>query len=132
MPLKYLRLGYTETNLMFVYFIETYRPTLINSKMHILKQNMIKWLYTTSGYYDNTIKSDYMNASHGKEDPSVYKTYFNTILHFIQDSDVFYYNSHYNMESDEFKSMLDHIKPKQYGSDIPKEIFLNLPKINLY
>jgi hypothetical protein len=38
MPLKYLRLGFTETTLLFIYFIETYKKEFISDKMIQLKK----------------------------------------------------------------------------------------------
>lgn len=87
MPEKILRLGYTETTLLFIYWMNNIKKEN-NENLVESKNTLIKWLYTTSGYYDKTIKSDFMNATHGKEDPEIYVKYMNLLLEFIKNSDI--------------------------------------------
>ena len=99
MPLKYLRLGFTESTLLFIYFMEIYNKHLINENIIKLKKKMIQWFYTTSGYYDKTITASYMNAEHQYDDPYIYNVYFNELLHFVKNADLFTYGIHYNKNS---------------------------------
>ena len=109
MPEKNLRLGFTEMTLLFIYWLEKYNKNKTDKHM---KNMMIKWLYTTSGYYDNTISSNYMNASHIKKDPDVYEKYFETLLNFIKNSDNFIYGIHNCSYDKELKYFLEFIKSK--------------------
>jgi hypothetical protein len=63
--MKIVRLGMTETELIFLTYVIRHKGTLINPevKKHISKYilNMVNWLYTTSGYYDKTVKGSYFN-----------------------------------------------------------------------
>jgi hypothetical protein len=128
MPLKYLRLGFTETTLLFIYFIETYNKEFISAEMIESKKKLIKWLYTTSGYYDKKIQSCYMDAKHtDNSDPVIYKQYFNTLLNFIKDADVFSYGIHYDKTSYEFSVMLNYINKKK-NIEINKNTFFDFTK----
>lgn len=116
-PLKYLRLGYTECTLMFIYFIETQHKELLTPLMLGLKERMIKWLYTTSGYYDKKITCGYMNARHIDTDPEVYKKYFSILLSFIKGADAFRVCVHYCKTSDEVMLMLNELQVvKEYNT----------------
>ena len=76
------------------------------------KSYKIKWLYTTSGYYDNTIKGSNMNVVHRNVDPPVYLTYLETLLNFIKDSDNFTYLSHFPADSADVQHMLGFLNIK--------------------
>jgi hypothetical protein len=85
---KILRLGFTESSLLFIYWLNNYN-NINNKELIESKKNLIKWLYTTSGYYDNTIISYYMNAEHEFLDPVIYIKYMERLLNFIKQSDIF-------------------------------------------
>jgi hypothetical protein len=63
--MKIVRLGMTETELVFLsYVIRNHGASLPSDvKKHISKfiLNMVNWLYTTSGYYDKSVKGNYFN-----------------------------------------------------------------------
>jgi hypothetical protein len=115
MPIKILRLGLTECSLLFIYWLNKYKKIkteeVINSKTIL-----IKWLYSTSGYYDNTIQSTYMDAIHSDNDTDTYNKYMDTLLEFIKYSDNYAFCFHiYSLEKElnEFKTL---INPKNnYG-----------------
>lgn len=87
MPVKLLRLGYTESTLLFIYWLHMY--TNLNSPEIIeLKNIKIKWLYTTSGYYDITQSGHYFNVIHNETDPVIYTKYMAIIYNFIKDADI--------------------------------------------
>ena len=88
MPIKLLRLGFTECTLLFIYWINEFQNDN-NTIICDAKKNLIKWLYTTSGYYDKTITSSYMNATHLSNDTIIYKKYMNLLLNFVENADFF-------------------------------------------
>jgi len=113
MPTKNLRLGFTEMSLLFCYWYETIyhkKESKILDRIIELKNCMIKWFYTTSGYYDKIIKSNYMDAYHPNNiDPKTYNKYFSTLYNFIKKSD-FSYGIHYNQEEPEFKDFYNSLE----------------------
>lgn len=109
MQKKILRLGFTEETLLFIYWINKYK-NINNAEIINLKKSCIKWLYTTSGYYDNTIDSNYMDATHPDDDTEIYNKYMEYNLDFIKNSDN--YNFKTNMYTnfnydDEFKKYIN-------------------------
>jgi len=74
MPLKILRLGFTEFTLVFYYWLS------INYKLVLPKNWLLDWLYTTSGYYDKTVKYKYKNVERKITDPENYVKYMNILL----------------------------------------------------
>ena len=87
MPLKILRLGYTETTLLFIYWMNNVN-NINNNDLVKAKNTFIKWLYTTSGYYDKQIISSYMNAEHKNNDPAIYIKYMEFLLNFMKNCDI--------------------------------------------
>jgi hypothetical protein len=83
MPVKLLRLGFTETTLLFIYWCKKYK----NIKFKEMKNTFTKWLYTTSGYYDKTMNGNYFDVIHNDKDPEVYIKYLNILLTFLKNSD---------------------------------------------
>ena len=106
---KLLRLGFTEMTLLLIYWLEKY-----NEKKDIdTKKLMIKWLYTTSGYYDNTISSYYMDACHPNEkDPIVYEKYFESLLNFIKNADNFTFGVHRKPDDKELNDFINFLQLK--------------------
>ena len=93
MPQKILRLGFTESTLLFYYWLNKYKHIITND-ITITKKLMIQWLYTTSGYYDTTIQSSYMDAVHPDCDTEIYNQYMELLLQLIKNSDCIRYNMH--------------------------------------
>jgi hypothetical protein len=54
-----LRLGYTETTLLFYYYLN--KNNISNEIILNSQQNFINWLLTTSGFYDKKIKGSNFN-----------------------------------------------------------------------
>ena len=55
--MKIVRLGMTETTLLFLTFVSrNYKlePQIKKNISHII-MNMVNWLYSTSGYYDKSV-----------------------------------------------------------------------------
>ncbi len=95
MPAKILRLGFTEFSLLFIYWLNKYKK-INNFYIINLKQQLINWLYTTSGYYDNTIQYTYMNTTHTIQDTEIYIKYMETMLEFIKNPDRYTFCLHVN------------------------------------
>ena len=93
MKTKLLRLGFTEETLLFIHWINKYK-NINNIELINLKNSCIKWLYTSSGYYDNTINSNYMDAIHPPDDTEIYNKYMEYILDFIKNSDNYLFKTH--------------------------------------
>lgn len=56
---KYLRLGYTESDLLFTYYIVNISPKKIDimkdENLKLNTETMLNWFYSTSGFYDKSI-----------------------------------------------------------------------------
>lgn len=125
MPQKILRLGMTECSLLFIYWLNNYKK-LNNQELTNSKNDLTKWLYTTSGYYDKTQKGNYFDVVH-KNDPDVYKKYMEILLDFIKNSDIYDYKFHnfsFKNEINEFKNI---VNPK-IESHLNQEIVFNFIK----
>jgi hypothetical protein len=82
-PIKILRIGMTESTLLFIFWCEKYKK--INFKE--MKEAMIRWFYTTSGYYDKSMEGNYFNVTHSVNDPEIYIKYFDKLLEFFKNSE---------------------------------------------
>ena len=84
-----LRVGFTETTLLFYYYLEN----ILNIDITILKlidsqNNLINWLYSTSGFYDKTINGTYFDIDVKKAKKSnVYNYYFSNLLNIVKNYD---------------------------------------------
>ena len=87
----YLRLGFTETTLLFYYWLENSRhadASIINA-IHSSRHDLINWLYTTSGFYDKSIQGTYFNIhSAAALLSSVYNTYILKLLELIKNTEL--------------------------------------------
>lgn len=123
MPTKILRLGFTESSLLFIYWMNHHKNINNDNLMMKSKNDLIKWLYTTSGYYDKTQSGNYFNVVHCEEDTDIYKKYMNIILDFIKNSDICTVSLHkFSNETyiEDFKKMLN---PKKYQSIFKETVF---------
>jgi hypothetical protein len=124
MPIKILRLGYTENTLLFIYWMNNYKK-INNFYLTEAKNKFIKWLYTTSGYYDNTIKSDYMDAKHDIEDPQIYNEYMNLCFEFIKNSDNFQFCLHKITNNMDYYDEFKHVFNCKNNNHISQEMLFN-------
>jgi hypothetical protein len=89
-----LRLGATETTLLFFYFLDNYENfyhgvELLPDKLKYVdsQKYFINWLYSTSGFYDKEINGSYFDFDGDYVlKSSVYNEYFSKILSIIKDS----------------------------------------------
>jgi hypothetical protein len=75
-----IRLGYTESQLLFYYYLDKFN--VYDKKSYEERQtSLINWLYSTSGFYDKTITGSYFNfdANHIKT-TDIYNKYFDKVL----------------------------------------------------
>jgi hypothetical protein len=99
----------TEFSLLFMYWLNKYKQINTNEVIQS-KITLIKWLYSTSGYYDNTINSTYMDARHTENDTETYIKYMETLLDFIKNSNNYkfcFHNFTLHNEMDEFKLLIN-------------------------
>jgi hypothetical protein len=77
--MKIVRLGSTETTLLFLTFIsKNYNlHSKVRKHISIMMLNSVNWLYSTSGYYDKKVKGQYFDF----DMTSFTKNYFNFINH---------------------------------------------------
>lgn len=77
--MKIVRLGMTETSLIFLTFLSrnvNLEPE-IKKKISRIIMSMINWLYSTSGYYDKSVKGNHFNF----DVKSINSNYFKFINH---------------------------------------------------
>ena len=121
MPQKILRLGMTECSLLFIYWLNNYKK-INNNELKDSNNNLIKWLYTTSGYYDKTQKGTYFNVEHNNNNiPIVYNTYIEEIFDFIKNADIYNYKFHnftLKNELEEFKNYINPVKESHLTQEI--------------
>lgn len=55
--MKFLRPGYTESTLQFIHYALNFKDKIVNHT----ESELIKWLYTTSGFYDTDFSGSYFN-----------------------------------------------------------------------
>ena len=80
-----LRLGYTETTLLFFYYLDLQK--IRNSEYVDSQNNLINWLCSTSGFYDKNICGSYFDFDANKiKNLDVYNNYFNRLLNIVKNS----------------------------------------------
>ena len=80
-----LRLGFTETSLLFFYYLD--EKNIFNEKYISKQNNLINWLYSTSGFYDKEIQGSYFNFDAEKiKHSKIYNEYFKELLFFLKDN----------------------------------------------
>ena len=129
MPKKLLRLGLTECALLYIFWLNQ-NENFKDPELYELKKDLIKWLYTTSGYYDKTQIGNYFNVEHPiseddinngnipDNDTLIYKLYMNNLLYFIKDSDLYdfkfdnlyIYDNEYKFQNSDVLAMIPNFK----------------------
>lgn len=93
--MKIIRLGYTETSLLFVYYLKKYKKYNFTNDDNEFINLLINWLHTTSGYYDKLIKGDYFNIDANKSiDSHIYHNYMEKLLLNLNNSNILQLNFH--------------------------------------
>lgn len=72
---KIIRLGMTESGLLFLNWVYKHAKLTIDQQQVIMKHimNLTNWLYSTSGYYDKSVKGDKFNFDHSALNSNYYK-----------------------------------------------------------
>lgn len=86
-PIQVVRLGYTETTLLYIYWLEINNDEVANHPETITIKNSVRqWLHTTSGFYDNSHKefTYFDNGRYKWYDSDTYKSYFSLVLNFVK------------------------------------------------
>lgn len=122
MPEKILRLGLTECSLLFNYWLK-YHKNINNIYKDNYKNDLIKWLYTTSGYYDKTQPGNYFNVVHSEEDTDIYKKYMNLIFDFIKNSDIYTFCIHNHLNKTHIEDFKKIVNPKKEAFVSQKIVF---------
>ena len=114
--MKIVRLGYTETSLLFIFYIKNYKKYICNKDENENIKNLINWLYTTSGYYDKSIKGDYFNFDTYKcVNSIIYNEYMSKLLINLYDCDILQLNFHnFNENINNYKNdFVNHFNSKK-------------------
>lgn len=75
-----IRLGYTESQLLFYYYLD--KTNVFDKKEYEDRQNnLINWLYSTSGFYDKNVPGTYFNFdAKNIKSTETYNKYFEKVL----------------------------------------------------
>ena len=75
-----IRLGFTESTLLFYYYLNKFN-LVDNEAYKDCQNNLVNWLYSTSGFYDKTVKGTYFDfdTEHNKN-TCLYNKYFEKVL----------------------------------------------------
>lgn len=106
---NYLRLGFTESTLLFYYYCQVNNINNIHTGSH---NSLINWLYSTSGFYDKNIEGSYFNFNAEIiKKSNVYNKYFEKLLDMIKNKNnniKLYFNFHIHNMDDKLKMELKH------------------------
>ena len=127
-----LRLGFSETTLLYYYYLENILKIHIINYKHS-PSSIINWLYTTSGFYDKSITGEYMKFNADQCIKSkVYNEYFKRLLNIIKNYNgniflcigIVVSDTFVNMYINDFKQYLNKDKLDNYLSiqDLYKKI----------
>jgi hypothetical protein len=95
--MKIIRLGYTESSLLFIFYIQKIKKLNIITNNDDIKfiNNLINWLYTTSGFYDKLIEGSYFDFDGNKCINSInYNVYMNELFLSLKNCDLLQLNLH--------------------------------------
>jgi hypothetical protein len=95
----YLRLGMSESSLLFMHYLEKYIDSNSEALLASYRNKILNWLFSTSGYFDVEIKGrlfDFDNQYDKIIKSETYNTYFDNLLEFIKTNsfDEFYFKCH--------------------------------------
>jgi hypothetical protein len=118
------RLGMTESTLLLFYFFD-HVLQCPSSKLYNDQQNyLINWLFSTSGFYDKTVKGNYFDfdAENIKKQPDgVYLKYFRALLNIVRTVKqrvVFnFHKIHPELSTDEFYEYIERAEHPEYDEE---------------
>lgn len=109
-----LRLGLTETTLLFFYYVYLFR-----GECHFKLTPLIDWLFSTSGFYDKKVSGTYFDFDKNQiQNSEVYNLYFEKLLQIVKNNnttlELYFHNIDKNEYKEDFLNYIDyHSKPKQ-------------------
>jgi hypothetical protein len=110
--MKYLRLGLTECSLLLFYFLINIK----NDKSITYDKGLINWLYSTSGFYDKSIKGyyfDFDNEYYNIINSVIFNNYFTELLKYLYECDYFSICLHQiNIKDRKNELFIDYLKIK--------------------
>lgn len=83
--MKFLRLGLTESTILYHYYNQKYHNIKINDK------RIVNWLYSTSGFYDKNIKGNYFNFNNEFDKilkSDIFNKYFENLLNILKEDNI--------------------------------------------
>lgn len=114
-----IRLGFTESTLLFLWFLDNKNINIDNNLYINEKKSGINWLYSTSGFYDKTISGSYFNYNFEEVIKSkTYNNYFERLFNFLKNNNNFELQLYFHNTNDKLLPY--------------KEEFLNIVKNNKY
>jgi hypothetical protein len=116
--IKLQRAGFTETNLLFIYWLESNCDLPINQLLYDVQKLDIQRLYSKSGFYDKQINGNYFNIDFEKAKTSdLYHKFINDYTKSLYDCDYLILMSHIykNKEYFQFKDQLNNYYNKYFN-----------------
>ena len=90
--MKIRRIGYTEGSLLFIYWMKYLSKIDLSNQiirdLHLTQNNLLNWLHTTSGFYDEHNKGSYFDINIQNYNFEVLNKYLDEIYKSLYDSDV--------------------------------------------
>jgi hypothetical protein len=133
--MKIVRLGYTETSLLFIQYIKNNKNYNFTNDDTEFTNTLINWLYTTSGYYDKSIEGTYFNFNGDTCINSiVYNNYMNDLLLNLNNSDILQLNfQNFSENINNFKNdFLSQINSKKIIYDVDDNYMFDYMKNKLF
>jgi hypothetical protein len=119
--MKFLRLGYTETTLLYLWYLRTIIK-INNNDIKSSEVRLINWLFTTSGTYNKKIIGSYFDFDNEYEkiiNSSEYNEYMSKIYKYIYNSDNLRLCFHVGLPYEDIykKEFIDSTNAKNYSGD---------------
>jgi hypothetical protein len=119
-----LRLGMTETTLLYYYYLEKIIKVSFDMNTINSKKTLVNWLCTTSGFYSKNIQGSYFNFSEILIYKSiVYNKYMNELINIIKNSDNIVLNFHNVSITKYLESFKKYLSSKDYSRINKNEVF---------
>lgn len=114
------RLGFTESTLLFFYYLDNYITDMDKSIYINVQYNKIRWLYNTSGFYDKTVNvNDYLQILNSE----TYNNYFKHLLHSVTryDGKVTFYFDDFVNSLEKYKVLFFEFIHKEDNKNTPRD-----------
>ncbi len=119
-----LRLGMTETTLLYYYYLENIIKVPFDKNTFDSKKNLVNWLFTTSGFYSKTITGSYFNFNPIQiYNSKIYNKYMRQLFNIIKGSDNIHLNFHNISITSYLESFKKYLSSKKITSITENEIY---------